>query len=92
MNEEKEKKPKSTVGPPIWVESVLTEGELKEMAKVYTTYNPSWVSVSNFNTCAVRWRWRMGGSLLPSQVTQINKRLEELREFLTSKLEENESL
>ena len=66
---------------PIYVESLLSAIEYREMYHLYlNTYNsPTYRGVERFREDQYRWRWRMGLSLLPEEMANINYNLEYLR-------------
>ena len=84
MSQEK----KSTVGPPIWVESILTPEEYREAARKYPE------SFSNGSTAPQfepnkheggKWRDNMGKGYSAEGITKINKALDDLHNLLKTK-------
>lgn len=67
-------------GEPIWVESLMTEQEIAECRRKYSTYNYSFRPLADFTTSEFRWRWRMGAGLYPQEIKLMNSRIDELLE------------
>ena len=79
---------KSTVGDPIWVESVLTDAEYKECAKKYpSTYDKGPIKPAMFE-CEFKWRYRMGAGMTPSELRVYNQRIASLEAMLKKAKEE----
>lgn len=83
MSQEK----KSTIGDPIWVESIMTAEEHAEMHKKY----PSTVTRSkpvqydpNYHTGG-KWRAGMGKGYSPQEIDAINKAMDNLYNLLKTK-------
>lgn len=83
MSENNNEQPKSRVGPPVWIESLMTAEEYKECAKKYKTYCPSCNKVANFNLHS-RWRYGMGSTPSLEEMEKRNREIESLREFVLS--------
>ena len=77
---------KSTVGPPIYVESLLTDSEYRECARKYTsTYNSPDKPLLNdpkFKDAPYRWRYKMGVQISEHEIKSFNKNMESLKEHL----------
>jgi hypothetical protein len=69
-------------GPPIYIESLLSPLEYMENSRRYKTYrsNRPLHNLSDYDPSLFRWRWRMGLSLLPEEIANINYNLAYLRE------------
>lgn len=86
-----EQEKQSTIGPPMWVESLMTLAEWKENVIKYP------------NTCKLKtpplrsdpkyklyWRDGMGGSVPKHEADRMNAGLEKLRQYHLSKKKEND--
>lgn len=78
------KKKKSTEGPPIWVESLMTREEWKENVRKFPTtchipepveYNPNYHKGG-------KWRDRMGRGYTPEEIIKMNKTMDNLGNIL----------
>ena len=66
----------SSVGEPMYIESLLTDDEYKECASMYiSTYSNGRKKPDFFNS-PMKWRFGMGKSLTSFEITLINTRLE----------------
>lgn len=77
---------KSTVGPPLYMESLLNPQEYKEAAHIRpnTFQHKQPRVVNDFEANQFKCRWRMGANLNALEVVTINKRLQEIRLLLTA--------
>lgn len=67
---------KSTVGDPIWVESILSDSDYLAMSKVYpNTYTNGGKKIPMFE-CEVKWRYGMGAKLTPQEVKLRNDKMD----------------
>lgn len=66
---------KSTVGDPIWVESLLTAQEWKEQSKKYSKTYRTETMVSEFE-CEFKWRKRMGNFSTQDEIKTFNARID----------------
>lgn len=67
-------------GPPIYVESLMTPEEIKERCRKYPTSHITELrTLSDFKPGLMKWRWRMGLTLLPSEIEVFNREIEKLR-------------
>lgn len=63
------------LGKPMWVESLMTDAQVKYFSKIYSTYNTN-VEKYTFEECEYKWRYGMGGGLTPIEIKVINSRLD----------------
>lgn len=77
-------------GPPIWVESLMTDEEIEQCRKKYNTYTDKFKMVS-FDKHE-RWRYGMGRGLSSTEIKNVNTNLEKLREFVIAKKEKEKEL
>lgn len=71
-------------GPPIYIESLMTSQEVKERCRTYPTSHVVRLStLVDFAPGLMKWRWRMGLTLLPSEIVVFNREIENLRKKLT---------
>jgi hypothetical protein len=61
-------------GEPIWVESLLTPQEWKELKNKYSTYSTD--KPTPFFAGEFYWRWRMGEYLKEEEEKLINQRID----------------
>lgn len=73
-------------GPPIYMESLLEWYDYKLQVRVYpNTYNrPMPRNLSDFAPNEFKCRYNMGEGLTTEEIVVINKRIDQLRELLTS--------
>lgn len=77
-------------GPPIWVESVLTDEEYKLCSKKFpNTYTNGPNKVQMFD-CVFKWRYRMGAGMNPTELKVFNKRVENLATMIKEQKEAEE--
>ncbi len=62
----------------IWVESLLTEKEYAEQAKIYPKMYGNGNKPPAMFPCEFKWRYRMGASLPADEIKIINKRFDEI--------------
>jgi prolyl-tRNA synthetase len=75
---------KSTVGPPIWVESVLSAKDYAECAQKYpNTFTNGSKAPLEFKS-DFEWRKNMGGRLSDAQINLINSRIDEMHKLIKS--------
>lgn len=67
-------------GKPIFIESLFTPVEYVDAHKLHPNTVKTWSgrAVSKFEPGHMRWRYKMGASLSPEEITHINKELDEL--------------
>jgi hypothetical protein len=65
-------------GNPIWVESLLTDKEYAEQAKIYPGMYSNGNKPPAMFPCEFKWRHRMGSGLPPEEIKIINKRFDEI--------------
>jgi hypothetical protein len=78
---------KSTVGDPIWVESLMTAAEHAECHKKYPTTVKSSKPVlfdPNYHLGG-KWRAGMGSGYTAAEIIIINKQIDQLHELLKTK-------
>jgi hypothetical protein len=63
-------------GNPIWVESLLSDKEYAEQAKIYPAMYSNGNKPPAMFECEFKWRYRMGLTLLPNEIKLINTRLD----------------
>ncbi len=80
--------PKSTVGPRIFVESLLTPEEWRENNRKYP--NTCRASYPVYFKSDMDWRYGMGKGYSKEEISKINANLEEIRKFLKKKQEEDD--
>lgn len=79
---------KSTVGSPIWVETIATPEEYKEAAKKFPSMFTNGSKAQQFNPNyheGGKWRYNMGAGLTELEIKTFNSNLEKLRELLKTK-------
>ena len=69
-------------GKPMYVESLISEKELKECANKFSTYNSGGKKVAPLPTTEQKWRYKMGASFTKEEVTLWNKNLKLLIEVV----------
>lgn len=71
-------------GPPIYIESLMTPEEIKQRCRTYptTSHIHELRPLSDFKSGLMKWRWRMGMTLLPSEIVVFNREIENLRKKL----------
>jgi hypothetical protein len=75
-------KPRIPVGPPVWVESLMTAAEYREYCKEYPSVcNPPLYKVADFNKHS-RWRHGMGSSPTAEEIAKSEETIESLRKFV----------
>lgn len=80
MSQEK----KSSVGDPIWVETLMTPVEYKESARKYG-YDGSIIQFNPSAHGGGKWRAGMGGGYTQAEIAGINKNLDNLYKLLQTK-------
>ena len=79
---------KSTVGEPIWVETILTPEEYREAAKKYPSVFSNGPVASQYDSSrhsGGKWRAGMGKGYSEAEIKQINKNLDVLHNLLKTK-------
>lgn len=77
-----ETKPKGIeVGPAIYVESLMTDQEIKHYSKIYKTYCTSCPKPGATSQESYRWRAGMGKSLTATEIINVNKNIEYLKNY-----------
>lgn len=61
---------------PMYVESLLTQEELKACSQLYTTYNYGGKKHAPDPTTKQKWRYKMGSSFTPQEIANWNKNLQ----------------
>jgi hypothetical protein len=70
----------TTLGEPMYVESLMTPSEWQErMIRYPNTSNQYFTRVNRFKTNSFKWRFGMGNTLNPIQISRINSNLDYLR-------------
>jgi hypothetical protein len=64
-------------GEKIWVESILSPEEYKQVSKTYPNCFKNSEPPKIFE-CDFKWRWNMGASLTQVEISIISKRLDEM--------------
>lgn len=88
MSQEK----KSTVGPPIWVESLMTPKEYAETAKKYPSIFSNGSKPPEYNPVhheGGKWRDGMGKGYTPEEIIKRNRAFDELHKLLKTKQFQN---
>lgn len=83
---------KSTVGDPIWVESLMTTEEYRETAKRYPstfTNGPRPVLFDPSIHEGGKWRNRMGAGYTAEEIKTVNDNIDKLFKLLRTKKFEN---
>lgn len=75
--------PRIKEGPPVWVESCMSEQEYRDYCKKYSTTNPPLYKVSDFNK-HTKWRHGMGSGLSQDEITKIDNEINSLKKFVLS--------
>lgn len=70
----------SQEGKKIYVETLMSPEEWKERTKTYKSSNVE--KYPEFFDSEVKWRWRMGQSLLPEEIKRTNIRLDDLYKLI----------
>jgi hypothetical protein len=84
MNQER----KSSVGDPIWVETIMTAEEYGAAARKYPALFSSGSTPIQFNQShhgGGKWRAGMGKGYSESEIVQINKNLDNLHNLMKTK-------
>ncbi len=80
MSEQQQQEKKSTVGEPMFVESLMTPDEWKRRMIMYPATSHLYFSRVNKNkTHSFKWRFGMGYGLSPTEIGNINGNLDYLR-------------
>lgn len=66
----------STLGEPMYVESLMTKEEWNVRLREYPSSNRRWDDVNQNKTNAFKWRLGMGDRLSAEEIRTINKRLD----------------
>lgn len=67
-------------GPPIYIESLMTTEEIKVRCRTYPTSHLTTLrNLSVFAPGLMKWRYRMGLSLLPDEAATFNKEIGRLK-------------
>jgi DNA polymerase III alpha subunit (gram-positive type) len=66
---------KSTVGDPIWVESIMSDKDYKEMSHKFPNTYKSGNKTAMFE-CDFKWRYGMGYSLSDEEIKIITNRFD----------------
>lgn len=87
MSKSEDSVPKSRLGPPVWVESLLTDAEHRELCiKWPETNNRPMYKVADRNKHTV---WR-SSTITAQETAETNARIESLKQYHLSKQKENE--
>lgn len=79
-----EQEVKSRLGPPVWVESCMTNEEYREYCRKYPTVTcPSCNKVADFNK-HTKWRYGMGSGLSKEEIDRIDREIDSLKAFVLS--------
>jgi hypothetical protein len=70
----------STLGEPMYIETLLTDSEWSQCKNKYTTYAFDFADVNKFKTNLFKWRFKMGSLLTPQEIKLINTRIDMIKQ------------
>lgn len=74
----------TTLGKPMYVESLMTRDEWNRRLKEYPSSILRWDEVNQHTTNSFKWRFGMGERLSSTEIGNINKNLDLLRKKVSS--------